>query len=117
MKIKTKALLLHETVNHTNTTIEEIKEEKNIIEFKKNSEIIADMQAIMFALVPIDWLMSGSQIVIDADIFDESKDYLLFEDINATTLQNAKSGDIKIYAVDEYLNNKFVRTRCYVDYE
>lgn len=95
----------------------EVKEEtNNTVEFKKNSEIIGILKVIILNSVSEDWYLSGSSIIEEPELIDKKDEYLLFDDIDFSVFESLKSGNIKIYAVDEYLNGKFIRTRCYIQY-
>lgn len=88
------------------------------VKFVKNEKVIANMEAMMFALVPTEWFFSSSKVVIDSDGIDENTEYITFNKLNQEILKNKKSGNIRIFAYDEVWNNgksDYVRkTRCYV---
>lgn len=94
--------------------------EKNgkFIRFEKNEDMIAKIESTILVCVPLEWFTSGSKIVIDTLSSDKINDYILYEKLDQEYLKNKKSGDIKIYAVDEIWkkdNKEYVlQTRCYI---
>lgn len=87
------------------------------VEYKENSDIIAQIESIVMASISIEWYKSGSNIIVDSSIFSPEENFILFEDIDIDKFMNISCGDIKIYAVDEFKNNKFIKTRCYITFE
>ena len=114
------------TSNITNTITASNNTDNNVdnqskdvfVKFVKNEKSIANMEAMMFALVPTEWFFSSSKVVIDSDGIDENTEYITFNKLNQDVLKNKKSGDIKIFAYDEVWNNGksdyVLQTRCYV---
>ena len=96
-------------------TVETKQEEKDVIKFNKNETAINKMKSIILMILFSLGHLGDVGIDVDKEIFDESKEYLSIDDINESMFTNITINKVKIYAVDEYVNNKFVRTRCYVE--
>ncbi len=94
-------------------------ENNKFLRFEKNQDMLAKMESTILACVPLEWFASGSKITIDSSSSSKIDDYILYEKLDQEYFKNKKSGNIKIYSLDEIWqkdNNEYVlQTRCYIN--
>lgn len=112
--VNTPIIKVDDTVKN-NEVVEAKQEEKNTIKLCKNEITINKMKSIILMILLSSGHFGDVGIEVDKEIVDESKEYISLENLDETMFTDITGKNIKIYAVDEYVNDKFVRTRCYVE--
>ncbi len=109
-------LISEENTTENNKSIE-IKKEEKTVKYEKNEFAISKMKSIIIIILVRQGHFNDINIEVNQNIFEEEKEYISLDDINETMFTNLEGNKIKIYAVDEYINDEFIRTRCYVEIE